>query len=261
MTSRKKRDTMLSAAGAGSNPLPSAAIAAGTPLTMNQTNGNGRVHMTMANVTHRWLVPNNASYEAYRTATSTYVKGMSQTYTVIPTSSVAWWHRRIMFASKDIFTTNAVQATIGAQASSTASASQLVMRDLGNVTSGDYSDLRDTVLGVLFAGIGGIDWVSPFRARTDKTRVTILSDRSFNYASGNAVSRPVIKRVYDSINRSVVYGDDENGLSMDPSPFSVDSKAGLGNIYLVDFYFCPAPSDAGDALNVSSSSTYYWHEK
>jgi len=135
------------------------------------------------------------------------------------------------------------------------------MRDLGNITTGPYNDLRDNILDSLFAGNGGTDWISPFRAKTDKTRVTILSDRSFNYSSGNETSKPVIRKVYDAINRSVVYDDDEDGLQMVPRPLSVDSKPGIGNIYLVDFYFCPAPDEPEDALTVSSQATYYWHEK
>jgi len=259
--SRKKRDSMLSAAFEGTNPSPESPLTPGTALTMNQSNGNGRVHMTLANLSHRYLVPNNAAYRAYRTDTRTYVKGFSQTYTVIPNSSTAWWHRRIMFASKDEFTTTEVQQNIGVQPYETTSATALPMRDLGNITEGPYNDLRNAVLEKLFSGTGGVDWISPFRAKTDKTRVTILSDRSFNYSSGNEVPKPVVRKMYDSINRTIVYDDDEDGLSMTPSPVSVDSKSGLGNIYLVDFYFCPAPDEPEDALIVSSQSTYYWHEK
>lgn len=166
-----------------------------------------------------------------------------------------------MFASKELFTTVEVQQSIGAQSFQGDSATVLRMRDLGNITAGPYNDLRANVLGKLFTGTGGIDWVSPFRAKTDKTRVTILSDRSFNYCSGNEAPKPVIRKMYDSINKTIVYDDDEDGLSMTPSPVSVDSKSGLGNIYLVDFFFCPAPSEPEDALTVSSQSTYYWHEK
>jgi len=259
--SRKKRDSMLSGAFDGLNPSPESPVTGGIALQMNQTNANGRVHMTFANVSHRYLVPNNAAYRAYRTDTRTYVKGFSQTYTIVPTSSSCWWHRRIMFASKELFTTVEVQQSIGAQSFQGDSATVLRMRDLGNITEGPYNDLRNAVLDRLFSGTGGIDWISPFRAKTDKTRVTVLSDRSFNYSSGNEVSKPVIRKVYDAINRTVVYDDDEDGLSMTPSPLSVDSKSGLGNIYLVDFFFCPAPDDPDDALNVSSQATYYWHEK
>lgn len=259
--SRKKRDNMLSAAASGSNPSPATAPSVGVPLQMNQTNDNGRVHMTLANLSHRYLVPNNSAFTAYRTDTYTYVKGFSQTYTVVPSSATAWWHRRIMFASKDLFTSTQVQTTIGVQPF-TESNTALPMRDLGNApTDGPYEELRNAVLLQLFAGTPGIDWVSPFRAKTDKTRVTVLSDRSFNYSSGNESPKPRIIKTYDAINKTLVYSDVENGLTMNPSPYSVDTKQGLGNIYIVDFYFCPAPAEATDALTVSSQSTYYWHEK
>lgn len=259
--SRKKRDSMLSGAFEGSNPSPESPVTGGTPLLMNQTNPNGRVHMTFANVSHRYLVPNNAAYRSFRTDTRTYVKGLSQTYTIIPSSSTCWWHRRILFASKELFTTVEVQQSVGAQSFPGDNATILRMRDLGNISSGPYNDLRNDVLVKLFSGTGGIDWVSPFRAKTDKTRVTVLSDRSFNYSSANEAPKPVIRKMYDAINKTIVYDDDENGLSMTPSPLSVDSKSGLGNIYLVDFFFCPAPDEEEDSLTVSSQATYYWHEK
>lgn len=261
MMAHKKRDTMLSAAFAAENPSPESPTTPGTPLVMNQTNPNGRVHFTLALVSHRFLVPNNAAYKSYRTSTSTYVKGFSQTYTIVPNANVCWWHRRIMFATKDTFTTSAVLQSIGAEATAGSALSSLPMVDLGNITTGPYNDLRNDVLGSLFAGTGGVDWVSPFRAKTDKTRVTVISDRSFNYASGNDVAKPVIRKMYDSINKTLVYDDEENGLSIIPAPTSVDSKLGIGNIFLADFYFCPAPAVDEDTLTVSSQSTYYWHEK
>jgi len=251
---------MLSAAFDGANPSPESPVNPGTPLQMNQTNANGRVHMTVANVTHRYLVPNNAAYRAFRTSTSTYVKGFSQTYTIIPSSSTCWWHRRIMFASKDLFSNAELGQSVGVQPFPN-SITNVPMRDLGNITEGPYNDFRNSVLDKLFAGTGGVDWTSPFRAKTDKTRVTIISDRSFNYSSNNEAPKPVVRRVYDSINKTVVYDDEEDGLTIDPSPHSVDSKRGLGNIFVADFYFCPAPDDPDDALTVSSQSTYYWHEK
>jgi len=261
MLSKKKRDTMLSAAFAGANPSPESPVSLGVPLQMNQDNPSGRVHFTLANISHRWLVPNNASYEAYRTSTSTYVKGFSQTYTIIPNSSTCWWHRRIMFASKKLYGGNDdLAAAIGVQQYPNAT-TNLPMRDLGNITEGPYNDLRNDVLEDLFAGTGGIDWVSPFRAKTDKRIVTVISDRSFNYSSSNEVSKPRVIRMYDAINKSLVYADEQNGLSMDPSPASVDTKVGVGNIYVLDFYFSPAPDDPEDSLTVSSQSTYYWHEK
>lgn len=261
MLAKKKRDTMLSAAFAGANPSPESPVSLGTPLQMNQSNPSGRVHFTLANISHRWLVPNNASYEAYRTSTSTYVKGFSQTYTIIPSSSTCWWHRRIMFATKRLFGGSAaVSASIGAQVGPN-STSNLPMRDLGNITEGPYDELRNDVLEELFAGTGGIDWISPFRASTDKRKVTVISDRSFNYSSSNEVPKPRVIRVYDAINKSLVYADEQNGLDMAPVPYSVNTKVGVGNIYVLDFYFCPAPDDPEDALTVSSQSTYYWHEK
>lgn len=264
MLARKKRDTYLSAAAPGSNPDPADVVNRGQAITFNQATvlGTQRIHFTLYNATHRFLVPNNYAYAASRTATRTYAVGLKEVYRLVPTSSEAWWHRRIVFSYKSALGPVAIQSDLGVQASPIATTTR-PFRDLSGETetNGPYQTLASQAYDYIFKGTGGVDWGDPMRAPTDQTRVNIHSDSFRRITSGNDASNPKITSHYTKINRYVVYDDEENGVDVNPSPFSVDSKLGIGNIYVADFFHCPAPGDPDTALQVSSSSTYYWHEK
>jgi hypothetical protein len=265
--STKKRDTMVSAAKDGFFPDPSVIVAAGTPLTMmNKAVDGTNVHAILQCPTYRFLVPNNAAYEAYRTSTRPFMKGLAETYTMVPNDSSVWWHRRIVFALKSPLGTATIQAAIGAQTNSSVNATYRVMRDLSGQTTGDYHDLKVNIEGFLFQGTVNNDWTNVFSASLDRTRVDVMSDTRTYISSGNAAAKPRVVKRYVPLNKTLVYDDDENLLTMTPSPLSVQTKAGMGNLFVYDLFNCPAPvspgSDAGNsAISVSSTQTLYWHEK
>lgn len=264
MMVRKKRDTYLSGAGEGLNPDPASVVNRGQALVINQATllGTQRVHFTIYNATHRFLVPNNYSYAASRTATRTYAVGLKEVYRMIPNTNEVWWHRRIVFSYKSALGPAVLQSSIGVQASAAATTVR-PFRDLSGETEtgGPYQQLASQAYDFIFKGTGGVDWGDPMRAPIDRSRINLHSDSFRRFSSGNDVSNPRLCRHYTKINRSVVYDDEENGVDVTPSPFSVDSKPGIGNIFVADLFHCPAPSISDSQLEVSSSSTYYWHEK
>lgn len=259
---KKKRDQMLSAAAPGTNPDPTVAPTIGQPFIVGQATGNQsnqRVHVTVANMSHRWLQPSNYSYAARRTATRTYVTGVAETYRLVPNSSVQWWHRRIVFSTKDTLTST-LNAAIAAEPTS-GDITRRVFRDMSGVATGVWQDLAVTLIGLLFKGTIGVDWQDPMKAPVDRTRVNIHSDRFTNISSGNDAPRAKIVKHYTRIGKTLQYNDEENGTAVDVSPFSVDSKIGVGNIFVADFFHCPAPSETTDSMEISSNSTYYWNER
>jgi hypothetical protein len=140
------------------------------------------------------------------------------------------------------------------------------MRDLSGQSTGEYRDVKNSVENFLFQGTKGVDWSSLFSATIDRTRVDLISDKRTNLSSGNAAAKPRVVKRYNPINKTLVYDDEENLLSMVPSGFSVQTKQGMGNLYVYDMFTCPAPvtpgSDAGaSSLRISSTQTLYWHEK
>lgn len=261
-TSKKKRDTYVSGAGEGTNPDPTSVVNRIQPFRIraSTTFGDQRIHATLYNATHRFLVPNNYSYAASRTATSTYVIGLKETYRLVPNNESVWWHRRIVFSYKSAIGRPEIAQAMGVQNSDVATTVRPFL-DLSGTSDPDWADVTSQLYGLVFQGEIGVDWQDPMKAKTDRTRVNIHSDKFSTIRSGNDTAAPTIRNHYTPIRKTVMYDDRENGTNVIPSPFSVDSKIGLGNIFVMDMFHCPAPEDDGVDMEISSNSTYYWHER
>lgn len=214
---------------------------------------------------YRFLAPNNADYVAQRTSTTPYYVGISEKYSIIPTTAATWWWRRIVFASKRDYPGELSLATaVGAQASAGATTTR-PFRDMSQTpasTSNNYGQLLTNIITDIYEGIFTVDWTDPIRAKLDRTRVTVVSDRLRTIASSNDFPRPRVYKTYVPIKKSVRYQDEENGVSMSVSPVSVTNKIGLGNIFILDLFEAPAvATSTSDQLSISSEQTVYWHEK
>lgn len=266
--SRKKRDTMLSAAFATQDASPESPITLGTPLWLSAAQSEAgeswqRTAFLLHSPSHRFMAPNNYYSPAQRGATRTYVKGYSQSYQLKPNSNDVWWHRRICFSVKKFTDTDytALMDTLGAQ-QSPGVVSWIPMRNLSaGPEETPYRQVRQLATELLFRGTFGIDYVDYFLAKIDTTRVNLHSDRIKKTSSGNNVPNPVTYKFYDSINKSIVYDDEESGILLTVSPNSVESKPGIGDLYVLDMFHCPMSDSADDDILISSNSTYYWHER
>jgi len=255
----------MSAAAAGANPSPDSTTVDGN-LTINAattTTYHQAYHMTFQCPTHRFLNPNNAAYVALRTDSRPYIRGLSEKYSLIPNNPSVWEHRRIVFASKSQFIA-AVLPNIGAQNSSSDGASRRQFRDTSGATTGNYSILATLLYDIVFQGVDTTDWRNPMIAKVDTARVDLIQDKRYTMASGNDVGRTRYKTFWNPINKSIQYDDEENGLSISPSAVSVLDKRGMGNIYVLDLFYCSNLADAvpaNNTLTISSQQTLYWHEK
>lgn len=63
------------------------------------------------------------------------------------------------------------------------------------------------------------------------------------------------------MNKNLVYNDDEAGTSESTGYYSVDSKAGMGDYYVLDLMSGGQGATASDLLRLDLSSSLYWHEK
>lgn len=256
----------MSQAATAVNPNPNSTVVDGG-LTITDTTtstyhaGN---HMTLFIPSYRFLVANNSAFKSFRTATRVYVKGLAEQYQIVTSDASVWEHRRIVWASKDVYSATAA-ANIGAQSAQGDTNSHRVFRDMSGVTSGTYTDLQTRLYDVVFEGVDSVDWRTPMLAKVDRARCLVLSDTKYQIRSGNAVSSTRYKKFWTPINKTIQYDDEENGLSISPSPISVSSKPGIGNIYVMDLFICanrdPATAAGSAALQVSSEQTIYWHEK
>ena len=268
--SKKKRDTMLSSAGSGVNPPPEA-VASGSsiilsPFTSTSNLFESGVHSLLFVPSMKPLTPSNATFVAQRTNTYCYYKGLAETYTFLPNDNSVWWHRRVVFSSRRRFAElNQVTSGSGtlAPAVTAGGISRRKFKDMSESTGLDgFSDIQALVIAEVFRGSYNTDWSDPLRARLDTTKINVHSDRLVTLRSANDVPSPRIVKHFTPINKTIVYDDEEIGVGMQSSYYSVQGKSGIGDLYVLDFFECPVPNDTTTTtLNISSQFTSYWHEK
>lgn len=180
-----------------------------------------------------------------RNSSTVFIKGYRENMTFITNNNNSWRWRRIMFRIKGF-----------------------VANDSFLVTSAGYVRVWYPLTGtnmdvfeeLIFEGTKNVDYQDPFAAKVDSTRVTVVSDKYRILASGNSASYIKHYPSYTPIEKNLVYDDDEDGDDLVSAPYSVNSKAGMGDLFIYDIF-----QDIGGvsptSVNIRSSSTLYWHEK
>ncbi|AMH87668.1 capsid protein [Pacific flying fox faeces associated gemycircularvirus-2] len=263
-TSRKKRNTMLqfvntnSTSGLPVTPGPGPYVVAGnqgsafsvfTATAMDlYANGNAN---TIAN-------------QAQRTSTTCYVLGYAEKIRIQTSSGLPWFWRRIVVRVRDpLFVTYATNdtPTYSANMSYVDTTTNGMQRAYINQTINAANNTITGVQGVLFRGTVGRDWTDIQTAIVDTTRVDLVSDTRMTIRSGNANGTVKDVNMWHPYRRNLVYDDDELGEQETANYVSTESKQGGGDMHVIDIFTPGTGAGASDLLQLTSTSTLYWHEK
>lgn len=257
-TSRKKRNGMLTwsnttAAGA-SRP-----VAIGNAYVSANNVGVFVFSPTAMHLDNDSLLRNTAA----RTASTIYAKGISEKIRIQTSSGIPWFHRRVCFTIKGNTAFNTVQS------GDTPTVSWAPYTDTTNgmerlMLNEDVNNMAITLgaqYALLFKGVQGVDWNDTIIAPLDTSRITVKFDKTWTYQSGNNNGIVRERKLWHGMNHNLVYDDDEAGEGMITSYFSVDSKAGMGDYYIVDFFQAGQGGVGSDLISINMNSTMYWHEK
>lgn len=257
ITTVKKQDNMLNwVPTTASNP------AGGGSPTDYITSADSTVHSFLFCPTYRQLSsdPLGQDDSSGRTKQNTFARGYRETSTLRVAGPTPFRMRRIVFAMKAIDPA-LIKAT-----------SSLFTTDFyQHATSGTgytrlMADLSSTSFGVapvtefLFKGLQNADWYSPFNAKLDTQRVTVVSDRTYNINPGNQAGRVVILKNWYSLNKRLLYADDEAGNGEYTSGLSTYAKPGMGDLLVLDF-LQSIVTDTNTSIAVNHEGSYYWHER
>lgn len=138
-----------------------------------------------------------------------------------------------------------------------ATASQGVVRNLVSVFG--YANALTAFKDLVFDGSEGVDWVDFFNAKLDSKRIGVKYDKTIVINSGNASG--VIRHFnrWHPMNANIEYDDEETSGTVTTNPYSVDSKPGMGDYYVVDMF--KAVGTTTDTLSFGCEAKLYWHEK
>lgn len=202
----------------------------------------------------------NRFTQATRTSTTPYMVGLKERIEVQCNTGMPWQWRRICFTAKGppIVPVSTAAGSVYANSLETTNGYVRLM----NQIPGNPGVLPQYgLMAVIFKGQINSDWVDPMTAPTDNSRVTIKYDHTTTMASGNEDGFIRTYNRWHSMNKTLVYDDDEVGGSESASGISAIGKAGMGDYYILDLFRARQGSATTDQLTVRPTSTLYWHEK
>lgn len=199
---------------------------------------------------------------SYREKADVYMKGYKESYHWIFADATPWRHRRILFTLKGsaLLTFAATSGSTDAQANFRMWSEQAPRgwtRTMNNIAG---TNAGSKFVAYMFEGINNTDWRDIFTAKVDSTHITLLSDKIRYMKSDNDTVHSHVHHTYQPLEKRFVYADEEAGDNSNDNLAHVDSKIGMGDLYVVDLIACVNPG-TGIQAQVDVSSTLYWHEK
>jgi len=200
--------------------------------------------------------PGTVKEQAVRTAQTVFWRGVKETLRIETSSSVPWQWRRICFTFKGTTLFEGADTDPGT-APYFRETSNGYMRLWRGVDSPQLGTLNDYV----FKGSALADWSSVITAQTDPLRITVKYDRVVTIRSGNDSGTIRTFKMWHGMNKNLVYDEDEIGDQETSTALSVQSKAGMGDYYIMDIFSPLLGSSQNDQLAIRSDTQVYWHEK
>ncbi|AWU66509.1 capsid protein [Bark beetle-associated genomovirus 1] len=263
VTSRKKRNGMLSWSNTNPGTGASQTIAAGGAVVAGNSVGFFLFSPTCMNLNQGSSNPTYFINSAERTSTTCYMRGFSETLRIQTNSHVPWFHRRICFCFRGAtpFASPNSSDTPTQNMSPYVDTSNGMERLWLNQQVNAMGQSVQAIWGVLFKGMINQDWNDVVIAPVDTTRVDLKFDKTWLIKSGNESGTIVQRKLWHPMNKNLVYDDDETGESMASQYYSVDSKQGMGDFYVYDIITPGLGGSATDLISIQANSTMYWHEK
>lgn len=198
--------------------------------------------------------------QATRTSRTCFIVGLKENLEVQVSNGVPWLWRRIVFRNKS---GNTLGGTVtpgtasGSYYQPALQTSNGFVRMLNQVLLTD----RTALYGLLFRGGQNVDWTDPMVAALDRAEIDVVYDRTTSIASGNEDG--CIRRYnrWHPMRKNLVYADDELGGVEQGVPYSVRSKQGCGDVWVIDLFRARTGAALTDQLLFSANSTLYWHER
>lgn len=264
VTSRKKRNGMLSwsnttATGASQTTQVGSAFVSGA-------NAGSSVGLFLFSPTAMDLTSPTShiiAQDAGRTSRVCWMKGFSEHLRIQTSSPLPWFHRRICFTSKgpSPFSNNVTSDTPTQPYAPYIETSNGLERLWFNQVVNSMGNTSAAQLSLLFKGEVNKDWNDYILAPIDTSRVTLRYDKTWTIKSGNNTGNIVERKLYHPMNKTLVYDDDESGVAESSSHYSVDSRAGMGDYYIMDIIQPGIGATSTDLINIVANSTMYWHER
>lgn len=264
VTSRKKRDTMLS----WSNTSNTTAT-----LGQAQASAQGALVATGAQYAFSLWVPTARDLSTYsgpagsiaqsaqRTDTTCFMRGLKENIKISTNSGACWMWRRICFKFRGNTLISTASDTPSFTFNPYLDTSVGMVRSFFNIPINNQGNQFSVLRSYMFKGSEGSDWNDLLIAPLDTSRIDVAYDKYRKISSGNQNGQLRDYKLWHPMNKNLYYNDDESGDVMTTAYGSVGDKRGMGDYYVIDI-IVPNPGTAStDVLYMSSTASLYWHEK
>ncbi|QCS37581.1 capsid protein [Tortoise genomovirus 18] len=261
VTSTKKQDNMLSFSNTD-NTGGSKTVAAGGLYV----NGAYSYGMSVWCATARSMVTAGVTDQyidaADRCSATCYMRGLKENLRIQTNSPMPWLWRRIVFTTKGNTFLNAAPADTPTQTYRAYSDTSIgIARQWFNLQANSMPSTVNGFNGIIFKGTFNQDWNDVITAKVDTSRITVKSDRTCTIRTGNSNGHFSDRKLWYPMNANLVYDDDESGAGTTTQYFSTDAKAGMGDMFVIDYLVPGLGAASTDIINLNSTATLYWHEK
>ena len=192
--------------------------------------------------------------EAARQSDTCYMRGLKERVQVQTSTGIPWQWRRICFTMKGDRLYRSDSAGYRWSLMTSAGVVRVVNNFAGTVPGSAIVDL-------IFDGANGVDWISPFTAKTDNDVITVKYDRTRIIQSGNSNGVMRNYTMWHGMNHNIMYDDEEYGDTGTAKAYSVNGKQGMGDYYIIDIISAGTGATTTDRLSFQPEATLYWHEK
>lgn len=261
IASEKKRDKMLTYTNVNASSQTGGTTYLSTPAII--TGGSSTPFVAVWCATSRDNMANNTGTkgnkfdQASRTATNCYMVGLKESIEIQVADGLPWQWRRICFAFKGGQTLNGNLPA----ASSSYAPSLETSSGYTRVVNGITQTQQNNLFALLFQGALNSDWADPLTAKVDVERVSLKYDKVCTIASGN--EEGVIRKYsrWHPMRKTLLYDDDETGGTTGAVGYSVQSKRGMGDFWVIDIIKPRVGSVSANQLLFNCESSLYWHER
>lgn len=259
MSTRKKCDKMMPIAGSILTPgnIGSTRITAIPDMTTSDFDTQFYIWCPTARANNAGNRDGNVFDSATRTASSCNIRGLRERISVETHGAASWYWRRIIFFMKG--TDFLRDETDIPRIPYVFNNDHGTMRLVGSM--GTDPTFQNNILGLVFLGTEGNDWVDPISAKADKTRVRIAYDKTRKIASGNDFGTSKVYNLWHKVYKNLEYQDDQAGGREQAGLLSSFSEKSCGDMYVLDMFRNNRQASDQDWLDFTPEAQLFWHER
>jgi len=198
-----------------------------------------------------------------RLSDTCFMRGLKETITLSQSTALAWTWRRVCFTLKGdpLRLRNGTTEFLPLFYEDAAGVKRLSQVLTTATNSSGNLAIAAQFVDFMFRGAKGVDYDEVMQANIDAKRIDVKYDRYVSLNNLNSRGKMVVQKLWHPMNANIIYDADEVGDAETNIAYSVKSKQGMGDYYVVDFFKPMSNGTSSDTLTFIPQSTLYWHER